>query len=177
MFNPFIKPMINKSNKSTSGAVCGFTQIELLIVLILITLIFSLITLSINPVEKQAQARDNKRMSDLNTLDRAINEYLLDYEFYPDTIDTLRLSTALPAGATQLTDAQTGWILADFKQYTSKLPIDPLNDDTYYYSYLHDESSYELNAVLESLTDYAINDDGNDPTRYEIGNNLMLISP
>jgi hypothetical protein len=57
------------------------------------------------------------------------------------------------------------------------MPIDPINDPTYYYSYFQNGSGYELNARLEFSPDLMQNDGGNDPDMYEIGNNLLLISP
>jgi hypothetical protein len=110
-------------------------------------------------------------------LDRAITEYKVDEGSYPDTVDTLRTSTVLPAGSTALTNVRTGWIAQNLSAYASRLPIDPINDATYFYSYYHDADTYELNARLEYNFDLMTSDGGNDPNLYEVGNNLGLITP
>jgi len=155
----------------------GVTLTELIIVITLITIITSTSLLLLKPAEKRAKARDNHRLSDLSTLDRVINEYLLDYSDYPDLYDVLRDSTTLPGGGTSVDNAAAGWIDEDLSAYTSHLPVDPINDATYRYYYYHDNTGYELNAVMEFLTEEPANDGGNDPIRYEMGNNLTLISP
>jgi hypothetical protein len=125
----------------------------------------------------KSRARDDRRLSDINILDQAINEYLLDNGDYPDVVGTLRDSTSLPSGNTSLDNSSDGWIDADLSKYTAKLPVDPLNDATYHYSYYHNITGYELNAVLEYYTEYAQEDGGDDPDIYEMGNNTTLISP
>jgi type II secretory pathway pseudopilin PulG len=155
----------------------GFTIVEIVIVTLLITLLATLIILNVNPVDNKKKARDEKRISDISTLDRAISEFGLDKKRYPDQSDLLRKSTILPAGSTQLTGSNTGWIQENLSAYLPMLPIDPLNDATYFYSYKHDLTGYELNATLEILTTEMENDGGNDTASYEVGNNLNLISP
>ncbi len=152
-------------------------MVELIVVMAIIAILLTASVVILNPEEKKRRARDNKRFSDLNLLDRTINEYVLDTGFYPDSDDVLRDSTTLPAGNSALDSALGGWIDEDISDYTSRLPLDPINDSTYLYSYYHDESSYELNAVLEYFDEFALDDGGNDPDVYEIGNNLSLISP
>ena len=81
-------------------------------------------------------------------------------------------------GGTSVDNAANGWITADFSGYTSRLPIDPVNVDPQRYYYIHNGSGYELNAVLEVLEfDLNTSDGGDDDARYELGNNLTLISP
>lgn len=150
---------------------------ELIIVITLISILASVSILVLDPAEKRARARDNRRLSDLSTLDRVINEFLLDNGDYPDLSLVLRDSTTLPVGGISVDNASSGWIDVDLSAYTSHLPVDPVNDATYRYYYYHDNTGYELNAVLETLSDEAVNDGGDDADRYEVGNNLTLISP
>ncbi len=166
-----ISPKYIKSNQK------GVTIVELILVITLITILATTIMVILKPEEKKAKARDNKRLSDISLLDRVINEYLLDYSDYPDLFDVLRDSTTLPGTSVSLDTAAAGWIDEDLSEYTSRLPIDPINDVTYRYYYYHGDSGYELNAVMEYLTDEAVNDGGDDPARYEVGNELTLISP
>jgi len=154
----------------------GFTLIELVIATSLILLFLTATVLIVHPVEQLKKARDNKRISDLSLIDRAITEYKIDYGYYPDTADTLRTSTTLPQGNTSLTSSTSGWIKQNLSAYTTKLPIDPKNDEIYFYKYIQNGFTYELNAKLEYYFEQAISDGGGDPTVYEIGNNLSLIA-
>lgn len=150
---------------------------EVMIAVIVVSVVVTGSILLINPVEKQKEARDKKRISDLNYIDVAINEYLLDNGQLPDLANTLRVSTEIPLGGSNLSSSTSGWILSNLSAYISKLPIDPVNDATYYYSYYQDGRTYELSAYFEALFDVSANDGGNDNTSYEIGSNLSLISP
>ncbi|MFC1756148.1 prepilin-type N-terminal cleavage/methylation domain-containing protein [Patescibacteria group bacterium] len=155
----------------------GVTMMELLLAITLLTILVTSSIIVLRPEEKKAKTRDSRRLTDIATLDRVINEYLLDYSDYPDLFDVLRDSTSLPGTSVSLDNSSAGWIDEDLSVYTSHLPIDPINDATYRYYYYHDDSGYELNAVFEYLTDEAINDGGDDVDVYEMGNNLTLISP
>ena len=150
---------------------------ELVLVMGIIGVLMGSTVLLLDPAEKKARARDGTRIGDISTLDRVVNEYLLDNGDYPDLYDVLRDSTTLSGSGISVDNSSAGWIDADLSDYTSHLPVDPINDVTYRYYYYHDSNGYELNAVLETLTDEAQNDGGDDPVRYEMGNNLNLISP
>ena len=168
---------MNLSSKKKIFYQKGITLPELLITITLLTILVTSSVLVLRPEEKKAKARDNRRLNDISTLDRVINEYLLDYSDYPDLFDVLRDSTSLPGTSVSLDNSAAGWIDEDLSEYTSHLPIDPINDTTYRYYYYHGDTGYELNVVLEYLTDEAANDGGDDVNRYEMGNDLTLISP
>lgn len=155
----------------------GFTYMELTVVLVILLIILTLITVLVNPIGKIKEARDKTRLSNIMTIDRAVNEFLLDNKRYPDQLDVLRTSNTLPSGSIDLTRSNLGWIYDDLSRYTPNLPIDPVNDSVYYYSYIHNDTGYEINAILESQFDLMSDDGGNDANSYEVGNNLNLISP
>ena len=155
----------------------GLTLVELVVVLSISLIIFGSVSLVIDPLSLKQKGRDNKRLSDISTLDRAVNEFMLDNKKYPDTSGVLRKSTILPVNADALVTSNFGWIQADLSPYISKLPIDPENNETFFYSYIHDDTSYEINAQMEIFTEKMTTDGGNDNARYEVGNNLLLISP
>ena len=155
----------------------GLTMVEMLIIVSVIIVIFSTVLLVLNPARERAKAKDNKRLSDIALLDRVINEYLLDNGSYPDIQDVLRDSTSLPDAETiSLDNSTSGWIDQNLSKYTPRLPLDPINDTTYKYEYIHTANTYELNAVLEELTSYMQNDSGNNTAKYEFGNNLLIIN-
>ncbi len=168
--------MVHKIPKDTLSHEAGLTLIEILVVSILVMILFTILFIAFNPVQYRAKARDEKRLSDLSTLDRMINEYNVDHNTYPDTVNTLRKSTLLPGGNSgPLQSVTVGWIKQNLSSYGTKLPVDPVNDATYYYSYKQNGTSYELDTVLEYYTDKSANDGGNSSTIYELGNNLTLL--
>ncbi|KKU49089.1 MAG: hypothetical protein UX79_C0010G0019 [candidate division WWE3 bacterium GW2011_GWB1_47_11] len=144
----------------------GVTFIELLLVFAVLSVMLVAVFVFVNPVEMRQRGRDERRLSDLQMLDRMVAEYLVDYGAYPDDADTLRVSTSSPG---------LFWINADLSRYAARLPTDPLNDSTYFYSYKHTATGYELNARLEFNLEIAAADGGNDPTLYELGNALEIL--
>jgi type II secretory pathway pseudopilin PulG len=155
----------------------GYTLVELVTITALILVLFSVLLVNFDVFGNKKKARDVKRLSDMALLDRVISEYQVDNKVYPDMEGVLRISTVLPGGSSRLENTTSGWIDENLANYTSKLPVDPVNDGTYFYSYIHDNSGYELNARLEAETGQMQNDGGNDPALYETGSNLLLISP
>jgi prepilin-type N-terminal cleavage/methylation domain-containing protein len=123
----------------------GFTLIELLIVIAIVAILAVAVILTLNPVELIRQSRDSTRLSDMETLNKALALYSADntagatgnaqtvYVSLPDsTATTTNLGTdcvtlglpPLPTGWTYhcsspaaLTNVDsTGWIPVDFRQ-------------------------------------------------------------
>jgi len=156
----------------------GVTIVELAVVALILFILITSVLLIVNPAEIQAKGRDEKRLADLGKLDRAINEYNLDNASFPDLVDTTRTSTILPVGNSgPLSDPTDGWIDINLVLYMTQLPIDPLNDTNYFYSYRHTTHGYELNATMEQFTEFSDNsyDGGDDASAYEIGNDLTIL--
>ena len=139
-------------------------------------ILFSVVYLTTRPAESQAKARDGKRLSDMQVLARVVDEFRIDTGDYPDFMDALRKSTVLPeSNAGPLESPVRGWIKQDLSRYNVKLPLDPQNDENYYYSYKKTTTGYELNAVLEYYLQYAQDDGGSSPAIYELGTDLGII--
>ncbi len=155
----------------------GVTIVEIILVITVILILLTTVFVFTNPTYFRSKSRDQKRLSDLQTLERIVTEFRLDNGAYPDTESVTRYSNVLPTGRTNLTDSRSGWIVADLIEYNTRLPIDPVNDDTYRYSYRHNDDVFELNTRLEVLNDLMSQDNGNDPNLYEKGSDLTLISP
>ena len=155
----------------------GFSIIEIMLVAVAVSSLIVALLLTVNPSYILAKGRDNRRISDLSMLDRVVSEYVAEKGVCPDAGNVLRESNVLPVGGTDLANAQKGWINQSLLNYTSKLPIDPLNTGIYIYKYICTDDTYELNASLEVLTDYSQQDGGNDESVYEVGNKFTLISP
>lgn len=192
--------MYTKSNAK------GFTLIELLIVIAIVAILSVVVILTLNPAELLRQARDSNRISDMATLNSALALYLADGGTTLASSYTTCYATAPGAllgqcggrftaanypsmvTSTSRVVTGTGWIAGpNFSSISSGsplaiLPIDPVNDATYYYAYAatSTNSVYELNANLESTrytsgtSNQENNDGGNTTTLYEVGTKLDM---
>ena len=153
----------------------GFTLTELLIVVAMITVLAAAIILIINPAKLLAKSRDSQRFSDITGIVNAMNLYLADNK---------PLVVKGPFLSTDGTNNGTGWIPINFTLVSSGaplgvLPIDPVNNATYHYSFGADPATktYEVDCVFE----YADNiikqsaDGGNNKNVYEIGTDLTIL--
>lgn len=168
-------PKIHKS-KNSFDRTGGFTLVELYIVMAVIVILFLASYIVLNPLTLKQKTRDDKRLNDVSTLERAVGEFFVDNSDYPDSANILRKSNTIPTGSLgPLENASTGWIRQDLSTYFPKLPTDPINDSTYFYSYKRNSNGYEIDAKLEYYTTYPTSDNGNDNNLYEVGNNLTII--
>ncbi len=161
--------------RTSQTAQLGFTIIELLISVAIILAISGVIMLVVRPTELRQRGRDEKRLSDISVLERALSEYVLDNQTYPDAANTLRISTSLPLNNSgPLEQVTAGW-LSGLDNYLAKLPTDPINNATYFYSYQHNGKDFELNAQLEYYVDLSANDGGTSDAVYEVGSLLTIL--
>jgi len=72
----------------------GFTLIELLVVIAIIGILASIITVSLNSA--RAKGRDSKRISDIRTIQLALESYYNDNGSYPTSIYSGSLNNYLP---------------------------------------------------------------------------------
>lgn len=152
----------------------GFTLLELIIVIGIVAILGTVSVLVLNPAQLFAQARDTARISDLSTVNNALNLYLTDVASPALEAGALTCASEFGAtfeGATELfagsvtqaplaattSIAGTGWVSVNFSGMTggsplASLPLDPTNNATYNYQYGCDNATltYELNALLES---------------------------
>lgn len=168
----------------------GFTLIELLIVIGIIGILAAAVIVVLNPAELLAQARDGQRLSDIDSVNSAINLYIasvdspdLNYGATGAIAVVSVTSAACPFTATCTTDTGTGtdgsgWVrvVLDNVAGGSPLPVlptDPSNDTTYYYSYAGNDASttFEIDGVLESDRHKGkmATDGGNNDSFYEKG--------
>ena len=162
---------INKANSK------GFSLIELTVSLFILITISSIAFMYLYPAAQKRKARDVKRVADLRSLSRAIEEYRINTGSYPDADNTTRTSNALPTGNSGPYESVTqGWIDVSFSSYIQKIPVDPKNTGAYVYTYRKNGSNYELNAVLESTAISMTSDGGNNSSKYETGTSLTLMN-
>jgi type II secretion system protein G len=103
--------------KSTSG----FTLIELLVVVAIIGLISSIAIVTLNNV--RAEARDAKRLADMDSIQNALELYYHDYGVYPNPecygLPGIVLCTSILA--------PSNWISDLMPDYIKQIPNDPVN--------------------------------------------------
>lgn len=119
----------------------GFTLIELIIVVVIIGILSTLVMA--NFVGIRGRIRDGQRKSDLNQIKTALEIYHNDFGEYPSssvfTLDSTRCGDSFAQGG---------------NVYLQKIPCDPINDQSYKYTYTTpDGSTYELVACLENIKD------------------------
>lgn len=127
-------------------------------------------------------------MKDLSNLASAINVSLQEALTTPVTI-LCKDSGQYPCvgrsnNQSRLTNG-SGWVRADLSQKAvtvPTLPVDPINDTDYHYTYCADKidgtNAWEINATLESdqLRGRMYQDGGNEGDRYEVGSNYFLLA-
>jgi len=148
----------------------GFTLIELLIVIGIIGILAAAVIVVLNPAELLAQARDGTRLSDIDSVNSAINLYIASVDDFDlnsgaatGTIATVNVSgAACPFSATCVTDEDTGtdgtgWVRVDLDESAGGSPIpvlpkDPTDSTDYYYAYAGSDvtNTFEVNGRLES---------------------------
>lgn len=182
----------------------SFTLLELLIVIGILAALAAVVAIVINPADKLQQARDVRRIAELSEINRVLGYYDATvpnssfglankvYVSLPDDVSSTCASwTGLPPLPTGwsyncATSANfrkldgNGWIPVNFTAMPggspfAALPIDPVNNASYYYTYVTG-GSWELTSQLESAryASYKANDGGPDPAMYEVGSNLKL---
>ncbi len=133
----------------------AFTLIELLIVIAIIAILAVVVVLTLNPAQLLAQSRDANRVSDMATLNSAINLYQTDqagtssfslgtstsvYISIPDSTSATCSDLGLPAlpagysyacagGAAYRNASSSGWIPVNFNQISSGAPFGSLPVD------------------------------------------------
>jgi len=71
--------MTTKQNK-------GFTLLEILLVIAAIGILAAIVLVAINPNRQIAQARNTVRQADINTIQKAVEQYLIENGSYPSSI-------------------------------------------------------------------------------------------
>lgn len=179
----------------------GFTLVELLVVIAIVAILAAVVVLIVNPIEMTRRGRDANRLTDLANLQQAINiaaqeattsgVAILCYgaigQPTPDEELCSGSSTTNGGNNTDRSPNGNGWIKVNLSAQKSvsvpTLPIDPINDDTYKYTYSSDGVGWEINAVLESdqYKNKMAADGGNandvdaGTAKYEVGSKLTLI--
>lgn len=167
----------------------GFTLIELLVVIAIIIVLAGVVVVVIKPLELNRRSRDAARLAELANLQQAIN--IAAQEATQSGEQVLCTGSSYPCGGSAAQGSSntgtrasvgTGWVKVNLGSQQSvsmpTLPIDPVNDTTYHYTYCADNDQWELSAKLESeqYLGKMAGDGGNEDGLYELGSNLTLIA-
>jgi type II secretory pathway pseudopilin PulG len=187
----------------------GFTLIEIVLIIGIVAVLVVVVLLVLNPRELLARSRDAQRIADIDALKKAVSLYLTDVTtpnigdpslcygtgVYQDEVscvpDTLSIDRFDDPGYAILDNGRdvngNGWLPVNLTQISSgsplgQLPLDPINDDTYFYAYRPSATrTFEFNAAFESAkfrnggsSDLESTDSGTDPNLYETGTALNL---
>lgn len=135
------RPKGFSSKRSKDGSLKGFTLVELLVVITLVTLLSAAVYASYT--RALTMGRDGRRRVDLASLRDALELYYFDYKSYPTPV-----SCNYP---TYWCDVSSLGALVP--TYIKVLPSDPKPDTTVYrYTYLSGGQRYCLEANLEIPT-------------------------
>ena len=189
-------PLINKNK--------GFTLVELLIVISILSALAAAVVVVINPAEMLRQGRDATRMGNIGTLHRTLSMFQIDrpgdsmgspgvinVSIPSDLPDCANLGLPpIPGWVYRCVPAAdlrningTGWIPINFTTMSrgsplSSLPVDPVNTvaSGAFYVFVTDGRSWTLASLLESErhAPSALRDGGTDAARFEAGTNLSL---
>jgi general secretion pathway protein G len=120
----------------------GFSVIELLVVVAILSVVMSIVMSSIGKARDRAQ--DTKRKQDMLAIQNALELYFFDYGAYPTTYGNWygmsELSGNRPASGTE------AYIPGLTPDYMAVLPVDPSGNTSGWsgYLYVSDGSNYKL---------------------------------
>jgi general secretion pathway protein G len=108
----------------------GFTIVELLVVIVVIGILASIVTVAYSGV--QTRARDNVRKTDIMNLAKLLD---LHYTVWGSYTQPEIRATDYSYEGTNDWAANSDLRRLVTEGYLTKLPIDPINNTTYFYSY------------------------------------------
>ncbi len=129
----------------------GFTLVEILLVVAIIGILASIVLISLGPIQRQG--RDARRLSDLRSIQSALELYYNKCGYYPGAAaPTLPCPAWVnPASWGDMATALTGSSLG-----INQIPNDPTSGRTYGYLASGNGSSYILAAQLEDVNNPAL---------------------
>lgn len=101
----------------------GFTLIELIVVTAIIGMLFSVVIVILSGAQKDA--KDKRRIADMQQLQRALELFYTDHQYYP------REGADQANGNTQTNGNFKNLV----EPYINASPRDPVNNSTFYYYY------------------------------------------
>jgi len=107
----------------------GFTLIEILVVIGMLTILFSIVLVAINPARQFSQANNTKRRSDIATILNAVHQYAADNKgALPAAITTTSTNIGNGSGNIDICSVLV-------TTYIAEMPVDPTGTFTSCSSY------------------------------------------
>lgn len=110
----------------------GFTLIEILLVVAILSILLVVVFASLNPAQRLADTRNARRWNDVNQILTAVHEYIVDNDgSWPAGLDATtplsQLGTCTGTGATLCTGAEANCLnlSTELADYLSTIPLDP----------------------------------------------------
>lgn len=171
----------------------AFTLVEILVVIALIGILAAVSAWAINPAEIFKKSRDSVRLSDLQTIRKAVDLSLTEGFVF----DLSRCTPAIACNS--LSDGRStggsGYVTINLSKYLSILPSDPLYSKSTFvdgkgnlvsasYQFASDGDDFEIRAHLEAKVNTSVasgddrysSDGGCNNDWFEVGTNLCLIN-
>jgi len=150
----------------------GFTLVELLVVIAIVAVLAGVVLVSINPAKIMSESRDATRLSDMDTLNKAITLAIADEEYTLVAVQGSSLTGSIAVDG-------TGWVgytkpagKVGLGKYLAVLPRDPEHiKGLLAYEYKANVDGHVLRSQLQSLK-YAskmTTDGGASIAHYEVG--------
>lgn len=159
----------------------GFTLIELMIVIAVVSIMSGLLLTVLKPGDFLAKGRDARRTEDMNTLVKAILLAQADGQLTLDSTTGCTECTSSSGGTGVDGLGYVKFVVpsgkAGLANFIQVLPLDPTNSGSYVYSYGSDGNNFEVNGVLESPDNVSkmTTDGGNNNSVYEVGTSLIIL--
>ena len=129
----------------------GFTLIEILLVIGIIAVLATVVIVSLDPATRFKNARDSRRLSDIQSILSATQQYIVDNKgLLPSGVDTTERQIGTETGGCSLSNSicsvTTGSCLdlsSDLAHYLKSIPFDPANgsNGTTHYSIQADSNN------------------------------------
>ena len=105
----------------------GFTLIEVLLVIGLISILAAIVIIAINPVRQFAQARNTQRASDVNAILNAVHQNMIDNR------GSWTCTTSLPTTVATISSAVAAGDICDclVDVFLPAMPFDPASGNNY----------------------------------------------
>jgi prepilin-type N-terminal cleavage/methylation domain-containing protein len=120
----------------------GFTLLEILLVIAAIGILAAIVIVAINPNRQLAQVRDTSRKSDAVTLQKALEQYLIDTGTYPSGV-TNEYTEVCNSGSNSIGEGSVNSGCVDLRplvpSYIASIPTDPSGGagETGFYVHMH----------------------------------------
>ena len=133
-----------KKNKNYFCFKLGFTLVELIVVITILAILWTIAFISLQWYS--TNARDSTRISDISSMKSSLELYQLDAGKYPLPTQWVNITYSWAIVWNQWTFWET--VFANVEKL-NKIPTDPLTDKEYTYSVISTRNEYEISWVME----------------------------